>query len=116
MRLLLDEDSQGNVLVRLLRGAGHDVETVTIAGMASDADTEVLSYARCAGRVLLTRNVKDFFALHEADGDHSGILVEHQDGDPAKNMSYPQIADAIRNLEASGWNLIGEFVGINPWE
>lgn len=116
MRLLLDEDSQGNVLVRLLLGAGHDIETVTEAGMAGEADPAVLAYAKRAGRILLTRNVKDFLRLHEADSSHCGILVEHQDADPAKNMSYPQIAAAVGKIEASGWNLQGEFVSINPWQ
>ncbi len=115
MRLLLDEDTQAHVLVRLLREAGHDVETVAEAGMAGQADSAVLAYARQAGRVLLTRNVRDFLVLHQADPQHAGILAEHQDADPAKNMAYRQIAAAIGKLEASGWALPGEFAGLNAW-
>lgn len=116
MKLLLDEDSQGAALVRLLRAAGHDVETVNEAGLTSQDDSTVLAYARRTGRVLLTRNGRDFLRLHQADNRHLGILMEHQDADPAKNMTYPQIAAAIGKIEVSGWNLPGEFVGINAWQ
>ena len=115
MRLLLDEDTQANLLVRLLREAGHDVETVTEAGMTGKADPDVLAYARRTQRVLLTRNGRDFLRLHQADSAHMGILVEHQDADAAKNMTYRQIVAALGKLGESGWSLVGEFVGINAW-
>jgi len=86
MKLLLDEDSQGNVLVRLLRDAGHDVETVAGAGMTGRDDPAVLAYAKVTVRVLLTRNGRDFLLLHQASADHAGIPVEHQDADASKNM------------------------------
>ncbi len=116
MKLLLDEDSQGNVLVRLLRDAEHDVETVAGAGMAGQSDLAVLAYAMAAGRVLLTRNGRDFLLLHQADADHAGILVEHQDTDASKNMTYRQIATAIAKIETSGWDVRGQFVSINAWQ
>jgi len=81
----------------------------------SQADAAVLLYARQANCVLLTRNVRDFLVLHQADTQHAGILAEHQDADPAKNMAYRQIAAAIGKLEASGWALSGEFVSLNAW-
>lgn len=115
MKLLLDEDSQGNILVRLLRDARHDVETVTGTGMAGQSDPAVLAYATRTRRVLLTRNGRDFLLLHQASSDHAGILVEHQDADASKNMTYPQIAAAIANIEASGWDLSGVLVSINAW-
>ena len=116
MKLLLDEDSQGNILVRLLRAAGHDVETVTEIGINGQDDPTVLAYAKRTERVLLTRNGKDFLLLHQADNKHSGILIEHQDADPAKNMTYPQIAAAIGKIEASGWRFQGEVISINAWQ
>jgi predicted nuclease of predicted toxin-antitoxin system len=115
MNLLLDEDSQGRILVRLLRAAGHDVETVFEAGIAGESDRVVLAYAKRTERVLLTRNGRDFLLLHQADRSHFGILVEHQDSDPDKNMSYHQIVTAIGRIEASGWSPQGEFASINPW-
>ena len=115
MRLLMDEDSQGRILVRRLREAGHDVLTVKEAGLHAHSDPEVFALARTENRVLLTRNVKDFEALHEAHAVHPGILVEHQDRDPAKNMKEADIVRAIGNLQASGWSPAGQFVAINAW-
>ena len=115
MRLLLDEDSQGKLIVRLLREGGHDVETVSEAGLEARRDPEVLEYARQAGRVLLTRNVRDFLELHEVNADHPGVLVEYQDRDPANNMSASDIVRAIRNLGQSHWSLAGQFVALSAW-
>ncbi len=115
MRLLLDEDSQGKLLVQRLREAGHDVLTVSDAGLEAHTDAEVFAFIKREGRVLLTRNVKDFYALHEADADHAGILVEHQDKNPSKNLSPAAIVRAISNIEASGWEITGQFVSLNAW-
>lgn len=115
MRLLVDEDSQGRVLVRLLREAGHDVRTVAEANLEAQTDEAVFVLAKQERRVLLTRNVKDFQALHEEDADHAGLLVEHQDRDPHKNMGERDIVWAIGNLEASGWEVAGQFVALNAW-
>lgn len=115
MRLLLDEDSQSKFLVRLLREAGHDVLTVGEAGLEAHTDAAVFAYAQQAQRVLLTRNVLDFRALHEADADHAGILIEFQDSDPTKNLSAADVVRAISNIEASGWEVAGQFVGLNAW-
>ena len=116
MNLLLDEDSQGNVLVRLLRDAGHNVETVSGVDMAGQNDPAVFTFATRTRRVLLTRNGRDFLLLHQANTGHAGILVEHQDADAAKNMTYPQIAAAIAKIEASGWDLSGVLVSLNAWQ
>lgn len=116
MMLLLDEDSQGNVLVRLLRDAGHDVETAIEAHLMGEADSKILAYANQTGRTLLTRNVKDFLALNEANNNHPGILIEHQDANPAKNMNYVEIVVAIGKIEASKWDLRGEIIAINFWQ
>ena len=115
MRLLLDEDSQGKVFVRLLREAGHDVETVTAAGLSGNNDAAVLAFAKESGRVLITRNVRDFLTLHAANPEHHGVLLEHQDAEPSKNMSYGKIVGAIAKIEASAWDLRGEVVSLNGW-
>ena len=115
MKLLLDEDSQGKLLVLRLRDIGHDVLTVSEAGLEARNDAEVFTFVKREGRVLLTRNVKDFQALHEADDNHAGILVEHQDKDPSKNLSAASIVRAISNIEVSGWEIAGQFVSVNAW-
>ena len=115
MRLLLDEDSQCRSRVRLLREAGHDVLTVAEAGLHSHRDKDVLARAVAERRTLVTRNIRDFLLLHEAYPNHAGILGEHQDQDPSKNMSDAVLARAIYNLEASGWDIAGQFVALNAW-
>jgi predicted nuclease of predicted toxin-antitoxin system len=54
LKLLIDEDAQDKVLVKLLRQAGHEVITVNQAGLMSQPDFIVLDYARNADRILLT--------------------------------------------------------------
>jgi predicted nuclease of predicted toxin-antitoxin system len=45
LKLLIDEDAQDKVLVKLLRLAGHEVITVNEAGLMSQPDFIVLDYA-----------------------------------------------------------------------
>ena len=116
MRLLLDEDSQSRLLTRLLANAGHDVLTVAGANLTAHSDTNVFTFARQSGRTVLTRNVRDFLVLHEAEADHHGILAEYQDANPAKNMSAARIVEAIANLESSGWDIGGQFIALNAWD
>ena len=75
LKLLIDEDAQDKVLVKLLRQAGHEVITVNEAGLMSQPDFLVLDYARNADRILLTLNCRDFQSLHAADPHHPGILA-----------------------------------------
>lgn len=115
MRLLLDEDTQAKLLIRLLKDAGHDVQAVTEARLTDQSDTAVLEFARRAGRCVLTRNCADFLDLHKAGPPHPGILGVYQYNNPDKDMRYADIVQAIANLEASGWEFAGEFVVLNQW-
>ena len=115
MRLLVDEDSQAWTLVRLLEEAGHDMLIASGAGLNSLSDREVLARAATEERVLLTRNCGDFFALHEEEPAHSGVLAVYQDADPLKSMSYTEIVCAIGNVESSGMAVSGEFFSLNAW-
>lgn len=115
LRLLIDEDTQATILVDLLRRAGHDVLTAGEAGLGSSPDPIVLSYARQELRTLLTQNCSDFRALHDLDPQHSGIIAIFHDHISSKNMTYMTIVKAIANLEASGWELTGQFVVLNAW-
>lgn len=115
MKLLIDEDSQGDALVKRLRQSGHDVLTVNEAGLASSPDAIVFALARSERRVLLTRNVDDFEALHDAEADHAGILAEYQNRNRGKNMTADAITRAIANLEASGLDIAGQFLALNAW-
>jgi predicted nuclease of predicted toxin-antitoxin system len=115
LKLLIDEDSQAQPLVNLLRNAGHDVLTVNESGLMSQPDNIVLNYARGHNRILLTRNCKDFKALHEANSIHPGILAIYQEANPLKKMSRKDIARAIANLEAANIPIANQFLSLNHW-
>ena len=115
MRLMLDEDSQRHKLIHLLRQQSHDVLTVYEANLTSSDDKIVLARAQSERRIVLTRNGKDFKKLHEKTQSHYGILVIHEFKDVSKNMEPADIARAIDNIEASGWDITGEFVSLNSW-
>jgi hypothetical protein len=70
-------------VVEELRWLGHDVLTVFESGKAgvAESDEAVLAYARSDSRVLVTLNRKHFIRLHQADSDHSGIIVCSYDPD-----------------------------------
>lgn len=115
LRLLLDEDSQAKYLVNLLQIAGHDVVIVNPVNLMNQADSFGLDFARKNGRVLLTRNCKDFQELHQLNPVHSGILAVYQGSDTAKNMSYQAITKAVANLAAAKYALEHQFVVLNQW-
>jgi hypothetical protein len=115
MRLLLDEDSQSRLLIRLLTEAGHDVLTVGDADLIGHSDAEVLKCAMQHDRTLLTRNVDDFLALHEEEAVHPGISAEYEYREPAKNTSAVRIVQAVANLESSGCDIAGQFIALNAW-
>ena len=115
LKLLLDEDSQAKRLIELLRNAGHDIITVSEAGLERKPDSFVLDYARQERRVLLTRNCDDFHTLHQSNNDHYGILAVYQYAVPSPNMSYDTIVNCITNLEAAELSLINQFIALNSW-
>jgi predicted nuclease of predicted toxin-antitoxin system len=113
--LLLDEDSQAKLLVRLLQQAGHDVATVNEVGLQGKPDPSVLECAKQQGRLVLTRNCDDFRNLHTTNPKHPGILAIYQGSDPSRDMNYRDIVNAIAKIEAAQYALAGEFVVLNQW-
>lgn len=79
MRLYLDDDLDGNVLIGLLQHAGLDVVSPRAVGTRGVQDPVHLRYAADHDLVLLTANAKDFLALHaqwQQDGQaHAGMLL-----------------------------------------
>jgi predicted nuclease of predicted toxin-antitoxin system len=77
--LYIDEDSMNRRLTSALRTAGIDVITTSDAGNDGNPDHRQLEFARGAGRVLLTANMKDFAALHTlwitGGLAHAGIII-----------------------------------------
>ncbi len=118
LRLLLDEDTQAKRLTRLLREAGHDVQTATEADLIHKPDAQVLAHARREERLLMTRNCGDFSSLHRATPDPAGILAIYQHN-TASDMSDADIVQALANLEAltaeTGWKPSGQFIVLNQW-
>ena len=115
MRLLVDEDSQAKVLVRLLKSYGHSIFTVNDLGIAGAPDEEVLTVARKTNRVLLTHNCNDFKELHISGLCHAGILLVYRSSNRAKNMDYQSIAQAVNNLEKLGMELSNQCIELNHW-
>ncbi len=115
LRLLIDEDSQAKLLVKMLREASHEVLTVNEAGLTGEIDSLVLNYARQDNQVLLTHNCDDFEQLHEANPNHPGILAVYKNDDSSKDMSFKAIVRAIANLEAAMIPLTNQFIALNHW-
>jgi predicted nuclease of predicted toxin-antitoxin system len=87
MRLYLDDDSVDPGLIRLLRRDGHDVEVPADVGLAGSSDQVHLAHAIRHRRVIVTRNYRDFEALHDlvavaGNGHHCGIVVVRFDNHP----------------------------------
>jgi predicted nuclease of predicted toxin-antitoxin system len=75
-RLFADEDVS-LWTVYALRRLGHDVLTTREAGLANQgiSDRVILEVAITDGRVVLTRNRRDFVRLHRQRVHHAGIIV-----------------------------------------
>ncbi|MDZ8259378.1 DUF5615 family PIN-like protein [Nostoc sp. ChiQUE01b] len=75
-RLYADEQFPRKVS-ELLRTMGHDVLTVQEAGNANLGipDEEVLTFAVCDNRVVITLNRQNFIRLHKSLPNHIGIIV-----------------------------------------
>jgi Domain of unknown function (DUF5615) len=86
VKLYVDDDTCGALLVALLRKAGHDVLIPKDIGMSGRHDAEHLLRCVREGRVFLTRNYRDFVPIHDliigCTGAHTGVIVIRQDNDP----------------------------------
>lgn len=89
--------------------------TVNEADLMSEDDYLVLDLAIQDNRVLLTRNCKDFQALHQVNPNHPGILGIYRERQYSKNMSFQEIVKAIANLEAANIPLANQFISLNQW-
>jgi hypothetical protein len=121
MRLYIDDDSVDPGLIRVLRRDKHDVQVPTDVGLGGKSDQVHLAHAIRKQRAILTRNYRDFEALHDlviaaARGHHEGILVVRYDKNPRNNMSSGDIARAIRKLEKAGVPLTDSYYELNHWQ
>ncbi|MFM6403933.1 MAG: DUF5615 family PIN-like protein [Microcystis sp.] len=99
----------------MLTVAGHDVITVNEVGLSGQPDSVVLNYARQNNRILLTRNCRDFEALHQENPRHPGVLAIYENRDYSNNLSRREIVKAIVNLETANILLANQFISLNQW-
>jgi predicted nuclease of predicted toxin-antitoxin system len=119
MMIYLDDDSASRQLSTLLRKSGHDVSIPADFGISGAPDSAHLTQAIRTGRVVLTRNARDFSLLHElvlaSSGGHPGILLLHFDNDPTRDLTPKGTAIAIAKIENSGIGLSNELHVLNHW-
>ena len=117
LRLYLDDCVFSYELRRLLLEAGHDVETPADVVPPLTGKTDLAHWlpAKAVGRAILTRNPKDFEALHTQDPAHSGVLAIYLDNDPTRDMHHRDVVRAIANLEATGVTIAGGFWSLNSY-
>jgi hypothetical protein len=119
MTIYLDDDSASRQLSLMLRKAGHDVSTPAELGITGAPDPVHLIQAIRDGRVLLTRNARDFTLLHDlvraSGGGHPGILLVHFDKDPTRDLTPKGVTTAIAKLETSGTPISNELHVLNHW-
>lgn len=115
--IYFDEDSVTGPLVRALRARGVDVTTVREQGHRGLSDTEQLDNATALGRVLYSKNVRDFAHLHTQDSAagrrHAGIIV----------VPWPHydIGEQLRRLlklltARSSEEMAGAFEYLSSWD
>lgn len=109
LKLLLDECILDKLLDGKLRAAGHDILTVTEAGLLRKPDHAIFEAAIGVDRLVITTNCADFVELAEAEiekkGSHPGVLLVYRYNVPAKEISHDDIVKAIANLEETGLDL-----------
>src|SRR5262249_14509819 len=119
MRIYLDEHMASNILLALLRKAGHHVTRSLDVQMAGKSDAEHLLFALQQNQVLLTRDHEDFEHLHElvlgSGGHHSGIMTIRSEKDQSKKMKPAAIVAAIRKLESAAVPIADQLHILNQW-
>ena len=116
LRLLVDECLLNRLLVDALTAAGHDVQTVSQVNLMSRADDVVFTHAIAENRIVITSNCGDFIELSDAriaaKEHHPGVLLVFQYNNPNKDMSVPEIIEAIANFEATGAPIEDTYVSL----
>ncbi|MCG3159630.1 MAG: hypothetical protein JMDDDDMK_00644 [Acidobacteria bacterium] len=119
MKVYLDDDLDSNALIGLLRRGGHNVTSPRAVGNRGIDDEDHLRFAAAQSLTLLTANAEDFIELHEEwmkrQLRHSGILIVYQENNPARDMTFQQIAQAVTRIEQSGVPLENAYYNLNFW-
>ena len=119
MRLYLDDDLDSNLLISLLKQLGHEVTSPRAVGMRGAPDEDHLQYAAGNDLVLMSANTGDFTQLNrkwaENRTSHSGILVVYKENNPARDMGFREIAEAVGAVEESGIPIADTCQNLNFW-
>ena len=105
-RLLLDE-MLGQAVARGVRAEGLDVVAVVErADLVSASDDDVLAVATAEDRLVVTRNVPDFVALHArrlAEGRvHAGVVCVASRSFPEDSRQVGRLVRALVRTAADG--------------
>ncbi|MCW3018817.1 MAG: hypothetical protein JWN10_1125 [Solirubrobacterales bacterium] len=97
MRLLLDANLSPRGVAAQLREAGHDVQALAEdAAFEGLSDPHVLELAASQGRVLITRNSRDFAPIArewaEAQRSHAGLIL-------IWTLDHSQFAGIVTGIE-----------------
>ena len=119
MKVYLDDDMDSNVLIGLLRKAGHEVFSPRTTGTRGQSDQAHLRYAAEHHLVLLTANAGDFIELHERwmsrSENHDGMLIVYRENNPVQDMTLQEIAHAVTQIERSRIPLKNSYHNLNFW-
>jgi hypothetical protein len=102
VRLLLDEHLSARRVATPLRRRGHDVEALHEEPAAwGTSDEKVLERAAASGRIVVTRNGRDFIELARTwagDGvSHTGILIVWG----YRSTAFGEVVDAVERALAA---------------
>ncbi len=117
--MYLDDDLDSNLLISLLRNLGHEVVSPRVVGTRGARDEDHLRYAADNDLVLMTANAGDFVQLNRKWTDdhigHSGILIVYRENNPARDMSFQEIAQAVGAVEESRIPIASTCQNLNFW-
>ena len=115
----MDDDLDSNVLISLLKQLGHEVTSPRAAGTRGAPDQDHLRYAADNGLVLMSANAGDFVQLNrewiESKTGHSGILIVYKENNPARDMSFRDVAEAVGAVEESRMPIANTCQNLNFW-
>jgi hypothetical protein len=119
MNLYIDDDTGDRKLVGLLRKASHTVVLPYEVNRAGESDTPHHLFAVQQKLILVSRNRRDFQALHDlviaTGGSHPGIFIVCFDNDRTRDIKFKGIATSINKVERSGIPCENQVVILNQW-
>ena len=113
LRILLDENSEADWFVNLLKESGYEVICLKDFQKKGLSDDAVLESAIHEGCVLYTRD-RDFLRIAKSGAKHPGIIFEYRTNSP-KDMSYAEIVAALSTLLKANENLENKIWIINNY-